>query len=344
MRLVFILFIFLITPPTEAILRLKFQHWFPQYESHWMERAGACHQEVSDYLNNNRKSQCRSPCSCAADCLLQDLHPTIQSNLASAQVLLGFAPAILLYFGPTIAEVAALSTYRPLLAVLLSLGSPGVSFDGLFRHVDLREPFVQPLSRSAHLWSRWLSRQSVGIRNAIRVLSYVFTLAALANNVQNSVYTDLRTISGWRCSAILLPLAWSLLAVVVHTWGMVAIRMRLRAGYRPSIKSAVRSVTFLEVLKCADNIWSETLLWLATLSAIIHMVFGVLVLSSLIFISASEALRMFVLYAASALLCRTVLLMESSMMRYEISKNKAAESSTGHVEIRQSGLSRAHTV
>ena len=143
---------------------------------------------------------------------------------------------------------------------------------------------------------------------------------------------------------MLVPLAWSLLAGVVHAWGMIAIRMQLGSGYRPSIRSVIRSTTFLDVLKGADNVLSEALLRLSALCAIIHMGFGILVLSSLIFISALEAIQIFVMYATSALMCHVVLLMELAMMRYEMSKNEEAERSAGPVAMYQVELSRAHTL
>ena len=333
-----------LTHPILATIRPKLHIWFPKYEARWIERAAACQQELQDYLHDNHTSGCAAPCACAADCILKDLPPTIQSNFASAQVLLGLTPAILVYFGPTVAEVAALSTYRPLLAVLLSLGSPAISIVGVFRYVDLRVPFTQPLSWNAGLWSTWVGHRGVRTRGFVHVSSYVVTLAAIANNVHTSVHTDLRTISGWRCSAILMPLAWSLLAGVVHLWGMIAIRMRLGRGYRPSIRSATRSTTFLDVLKGADNVLSEASLRLSALCATIHMGFGILVLSSLIFISALEAIQTFVLYAISALMCHVVLVLELASMRYELSKNEETERSAGDVAKHQVALSRAHTL
>jgi len=143
---------------------------------------------------------------------------------------------------------------------------------------------------------------------------------------------------------MLMPLAWSFLAGVVHAWGMIAIRMQLDSGYRPSIRSVIRSTTFLDVLKGADNVMSEALLRLSALCAIIHMGFGILVLSSLIFISALEAIQIFVMYATSALMRHVVLLMELAMMRYEMSKYEEAERLAGPVAMYQVELSRAHTL
>ena len=304
---------------TQAVLRFKLQQWFPTYEDHWTEAAASCHQELHYYFTDNR-TDCRSPCACAADCILQNVTGTIQSNLASAQVLLGLMPATLGFFGPSIAEVAALSTYRPFLAVLLSLGSPAINLNRLFGHVDVREPFIRPLSKSSRLWPAFLAHQNVFWRAAVQALTYVGAFAAIANNVYNSVYTDLRTISGWRCGALFMPLVWSLLAVVVHAWGMVAVRFRMgRSGHRPSIRAAVHSSAFRRVRLADENIVSESLFWFASLCAIIHNIFGILEMSSLVFISALEALQVFAMYSLSAICCQFILLLELANMRYELS-------------------------
>jgi len=63
------------------------------------------------------------------------------------------------------------------------------------------------------------------------------------------------------------------------------------------------------------------------------MVFGILVVSSLILISAIEATQIFIMYAASAFICHVVLLMELTMMRYGMSKKEEAERSARAVPI-----------
>lgn len=333
-----------ITPFAEALLRLKLQNWFPEYESRWIAQGASCQQELLNYLTTNRTAECHYPCACAADCFLQDLPPTIQSNFASAQVLLGLTPAILAYFGPTLAETAVFSTYRPLLAVLLSLGSPAISLGRLFGHVDLGEPFARPASRSSRIWSDWLSHQSRGTQAVLRVSIYMFALAAIANNVHTSVYTDLRTISGWRCGAIMMPLAWSGLAAVVHSMGMIAIRVHLENEYRLPIMPAVQSTILREGTRSRGRMLCEVLLWLASFLAIIHMVFGILVLSSLIFISTIEALQIFARYAASAVACQLVLLVELTMMRHELRATREMEAHSQAARKSDSELTRAHTI
>ena len=345
MRRTLLVTVIVYTASAHAILRLKLHFWFPQYEYHWITQAAGCKQRIENYLITNRTAACPDPCACAADCILNNLPPTIQSNLASAQVLLGLGPAVLVYFGPDLAEIAALSTYRPLLAILLSLGSPAINVRRIFRCVELREPFVQPVSASARLWSAWISCQSTRIRRIVRSLSYVCALAAIVNNVHNSVYTDLRTISGWRCGAVMMPLGWSLGAVVVHTWSMIAIRLRTKNKHMPAIRSLIQSTVFLDLPEAGAGVICEVLLWLASLSAVIHLTFGILVLSSLVFISTIEAVQVLVRYAASALMCQFVLLLELAMMRCELSREHEGQTNRAiSMPAAQSELVRPHTI
>lgn len=334
-------------PFTQAILRLKFQHWFPSYEAYEVDKVTQCQPLLMNYFENNRTAACHNPCACAADCLLQGLPGTIQSNFASAQVLLGFLPATLVFVGPTIAEVAALSTYTPLLAILIALGSPAINLSKIFQHIDVLAPFTRPISRISRLWPIWLARQDVFSRILIRMLSYIGAIAAIFLNVRNSIYTDLRTISGWRCGALFMPLVWSLLAVVVHAWGMIAIRIRSRCGYshRPSLQSALRSDMFLKVSTGKDSFLSELLLLIASACALAHLVFGVLDLSSLLFISTLEALQLFVWYLFSASLWQFILAMELALMRYEISRRSDTGhgASSGYPHAQTSAISRAYT-
>lgn len=230
----------------------------------------------------------------------------MQSNFSSAQILLGLLPGILGYLGPTIADVAALSTYRPLLATLLALGSPAINIDRVLRCIVVKEPFLESTSKTSYLWSTWLARQNVVLRGTLQGASYVAALAAMANNIWTSVYLDLRTISGWRCGALLMPLVWSLLAVVVHGWGMAAIRVQSAEGFQPSVGSAFRSTAFQAAINGSESVVSEVPIWIASLLTLVHLTFGVLVLSSLVFISAQEAIWIFLHFALSALICQMV--------------------------------------
>lgn len=115
-----VLTLLLLPLPATAILRLKLQNWFPTDRDYWIEAASKCEPKIQAYLNNNRTADCPIPCSCAADCILDDIPGTLESNYASVQVVLGLIPAVLLFIGPSVAEVAVISTRRPLLAVMIA--------------------------------------------------------------------------------------------------------------------------------------------------------------------------------------------------------------------------------
>jgi hypothetical protein len=324
MRLIF-LSLLLIALPTSAYRRSKFQNWFPKYKYHWIQAIeGPCHQELTNYIHNN-KTQCKSPCACVADCLLQNNTGTIQSNFASAQVLLGLIPVTLGVLGPTVAEVSVLSTYRPLLAILISMGSPAISLSRTFQHVDVRETIQKPRSALSQACSNWLARRHVAFRVLFEILAYLAALAAMCNNIRNSVDVDMRTISGWRCGALYLPLSWSMLAVVTHGLGMAAVRFQLRRNLTLSLKSLFLSETYKLVSKSKENIPSEILFLTASVCAVVNVTYGILVLSSLVFISALEAVQVFALYAVSAIVCHVILLFESVNMTHMLNQESSAD-------------------
>lgn len=306
--------------PVDAILRTKFHHWFPQYRERWVEGIeGPCRQDAINYMNNDRTT-CETPCACVADCLLQNITGTIQSNLASAQVLLGLVPVTAGLVGPTIAEVSILSTYRPLLAFLLAIGSPAINITRTFRRINVHEPFHKPTSPMSKAWSSWLASRSARVRILVKAATYAVALAAVAINIRNSIDLDMRTISGWRCGALHMPLVWSTFGAVVHFWGIVATRLRVwrRPSPSESLRSILQSQVFKSMDKARDNILSQGLFWMASFSAVVHMTFGVLVLSSLVFIGALEALQIFIVYAVSVMVCQLILLLELANMRYEL--------------------------
>jgi hypothetical protein len=56
--------------------------------------------------------------------MLDTLRPEQLANMNTATVVMGLTPTILAAIGPTATEIALLSFHRPLLTILLSVGSP----------------------------------------------------------------------------------------------------------------------------------------------------------------------------------------------------------------------------
>ena len=285
---------------------------------------------------------------------------------------LGLVPAVLLLIGPSIAEVAAISTRRPLLAVLIALGCPTSYLGRVFRRVDIYE-LLMLTDRSIigttlgeHLIKRYSGNATVvdtsGMikqcdrqvtARVVNLAMYVFALLAITNGVQISIYTDLRTISGWRCGALFMPMVSFLMSVVEHGWGMIAARVQrwpdrenaeaietvpVQAYTSPSgshvsvpnldsqaqtapqshinicdaqqplswLRSLLASDLYTQLLKAQPTLWSELIFWIAQASALVHMIFGIFELSSLVFISALESVQVFARFALSIVLCQIV--------------------------------------
>ena len=79
-----------------------------------------------------------------------------------------------------------------------------------------------------------------------------------------------------------------------------------------------------------DGEVGEDLFWFASLASIVHMVFGVLVFSSIMFVSTLDAVPVLVWYAVSAGVSHAVLIIKLAEMRLDLAKGDAAE---GTVEV-----------
>ncbi|KAI1337351.1 hypothetical protein F5Y15DRAFT_159417 [Xylariaceae sp. FL0016] len=89
----------------------KCQGWYENYTSPTVEDTWAeGHVQASNLAN----------------CILQQLPEWAKSELATISITLGLLPAALQYVGPDTTQIALLSFRRPLLATLLSFGSPAL--------------------------------------------------------------------------------------------------------------------------------------------------------------------------------------------------------------------------
>lgn len=313
----------------------KLQIWFPKYEYHWLRAGTFCKTELNDYWTNNR-SRCWATCACAVDCLLDHTSETIKSNMATANVILGLMPGILVLLGPSVAEMSLLSTRYPLFALLLSFASPAINITHLYRAPASPQSLLDTttsisLSKS-HTWTKGLPSWG---RTVIRVAEYALAGGMLGNTIQTSLYLDYRTVSGWRCSLMYMPLSWALASSLVHLIGFAAIRFQVRPSPPKSsnnptslVISALTWVSRLFVVQFdewkyvvangQDGIISEILFFLASAAGILHYIFGVLVFSSLVFVGALDTLPIVARYAASSVVCQAILLFELAGLRADV--------------------------
>ena len=266
--------------------------------------------------------------------------------------MLGLTPTILSSIAPSVSEISLLSSRRPLMATLLSIGGPAVYVP---RSLTYQSPLaiLRPTSSLFRQTRKPLSNRR---RWTWVALQYATVAAAVFNVVHTSWQLGLRTVITWKCNTSYMPVLWSTLAAAIHIvaaigWHSSYAMRRSRKEQRQSqyastwlssLAQTVREELTLSIdadvrlhvhKTCAtdasasgtppaeeeDESWVTIFaMQLADATSFVHLVFGTLVFSSLMFIATLDAAKVVLRYMVSGLLCRCVLL-------YELSGMKAAE-------------------
>ena len=138
--------------------------------------------------------------------------------MQSATIILGLMPTILAYVGPTVGEMALISSRRPVLAVFLTLGAPAIFAT---RPFDFNNP-RQSLKKDVGTFA--LSKQ-IPVRAAIMTAAqYLLLSLAVINCLLNSVQLGTSTILSWKCLWPYLQLGWYFMPLVPHFCAALSIR------------------------------------------------------------------------------------------------------------------------
>jgi hypothetical protein len=180
---------FLFIASSSAALTSQFQAFYPQHGPKYEYILHHnCSQQFANYLTGRPQDfeidwlGGGSPISVLVQpvvtCLLDNVSEYIKAASSSAQVLLGVTPPILATLGASTDELAMLNVIdrRPLLALLVSFGSPSVYMDRVF---DFRQP-EKMLQRSRGRYHPYRPGSSFK-RWALAALQYAFALGAVAN-------------------------------------------------------------------------------------------------------------------------------------------------------------------
>lgn len=312
-----------------------FQQWFPQFASDLETTLqDACstefqhyHNEVGLHANIENPLGCHAnsinPLGCLAgavvDCMLSNTNESTKANFASAAVLLGIMPTTLGLVGSNTVETALLALRRPILALLLAGGAPTVSplrtFDYGQPHKVLSRPFKH--RRFPDL------KSSPRLAVALVLFEYVCTGGAVVNLAHVCWQLSNLAICGFSPETAYLPLLWAFLALVIHIFG--AITNRFRISLRPIKGTAVE--LFMREFQLNACLPPTTLefkqesytfiffSWFTSTGSVLHIMFGTLVFSSILFISTRDAAYVVLRFVLSAVICRAVLMLELSGMR-----------------------------
>ena len=275
------------------------------------------------------------------NCMLANIPAAYLANYQAASVIMGLTPTILASLGPSVAETSLLSAHRPLLSFLISLGAPAVYPARVF---EFNDPY-SVLRHKEHL----LRLPLWGTRSAIicSVLEYIFALAAAAIIIATSAQLGAKTILVWGCTNQAMPLVWTFLSAAIHIGAALSYKIALNSndkrpnnGYQPTkvrgSKASAREGTLHRIssLLCSEfricalrkqlracelkdpPTMAVLLNCISGLGGFWHVVFGILIFSSLTFISVVEFTNyVFWRYILAAGICRLILMVELTGLR-----------------------------
>ena len=158
-------------------------------------------------------------------------------------------------------------------------------------------------------------------------MQYVLVVVAVFNVIYTSIQVGMSTVLNFDCANSILPLIWALIPLVIHfpTSAMFWIsrsRVDKKRLEQEGSRGLVQNELTLSIVQrplservFEPSLVSSSLHWLAGVMSFIHGVFGVLVFSSLLFVSIVDALVILLRYLASLLVCRAIIAFEISGMR-----------------------------
>ncbi|KAF7594438.1 hypothetical protein BBP40_009260 [Aspergillus hancockii] len=168
----------------------------------------------------------------------------------------------------------------------------------------------------------------------ISALEYVITLGAIANVGTAGYQLGKQCICNYAREITAQPLIWAFLVGLIHIGGTIALILRYRNIRTPDDDNALPK-TFRHRLplfisrELTPSQYSEPpgieeieesylflfFSWCTSTGTVIHILYGTMVLSSLLSISVEDALAMAGRYLASVVCCRIVLVYELAGLR-----------------------------
>ena len=298
-------------------------------------------------------------CEDVVDCIQQQLSEGDKSNFSSSQVILGVTPTLLAVIAPTLGELSMLSSSRPLLSLLISLGAPASFCSRTMAYDDPLDSLVPTRTIFTRSPFERGGPSNRAMRAALSLFEYLIVMVAVGNVIHASWTLGLQTIVSWRCEWNSLPFLWTTLSFIPpmiaslswHFSGtMKAVRRadsQSRASYGGSaigrwigrefrLSAANPKRHFLKNRVEAEHRFVVFVNIFAQLGSLFLVLFGTWTLSALLLIGAKDSLGYILRFYASAMFCRVVLMFELSGM--SAVENESESKLIEHEPVRHVGI------
>jgi hypothetical protein len=256
-----------------------------------------------------------------------------KAEMAITSVILGLLPATLQLIGPRMSDVSALGLQRPILALLICLGSPSVTLENERTGTD-----ISLQAQNKPLWPKFLVQPRLWLQIGISLCEYAIVMIAAANCILQAyqlsfwAVTLVSTIVGTFGNTIetFSPLLWVFLALPIHLLGLYALHLAKTPTPQTGSKleklkwrSRISRLVIQELTPCAFAKIVNTqpaefkpsyrllvLNWMIRIGVLLHVIYGTIVLSSMLFVSLFDALRLISRFLIGTIACRMVLAFE----------------------------------
>ena len=304
-----------------------------------------CREKIALYTDPAPKNWTWAAYTCiqATNCMMDNLSEMWKANLASSSVVLGLLPVILSAFGTKPGEIALLSYRRPLLALFISLGAPAI-------HTDRLGEFQNPVKlldnvpRTLHIprclrrgtWRLWF----------ISLFQYIAVVGAVCVAGQVSFELGSRSILNWSCEGWAYPVLWNIIPLTIHPFAILSLWVMVwKTQLHWSSGPEMCSVLWRQVLSSVRGAgWRDIRNWLwrrakyegtpaanqrpfftnlpeetklavflemgVDLAALVQLIFGTVVFSSLLMVSVWDSYIIVLKYAGAAIVCKAVFMYE----------------------------------
>ena len=309
----------------------KFEDWYSQYQVELNTvSTTVCNLSLKAYQGDMAARTTLGPvqdyCWAHMDCMMSTISEHIKASFSGTSILLGLAPTTLSLLGPSVGEMALISIHRPVLSLLLSLGAPAI-FPGRFLLWD--DPLRAKEPQTGSFLITPFSRMSAII---ISLAQYVFAAAAGANILHAGYRIGVKAVVSWSCPNSFWPLVWVVSSLAIHFVASGSLRAAIHRKKRLSKngdydgkvgRAGPLSVLYNEVTLSSNSCWqvsdlfdvrlgpvAVTLQYIGAFLAMIHLLFGTMVFSSLLLIGVKEAFYLILRFIGSATVCRLLLQFE----------------------------------
>ena len=222
---------------------IRFSDWFPKSTDYFADvSTGVCNASLRAFENAyydspsiplvnlgvKKEWPVHDLCDAHASCILEHTSEMRKASLATAGVLLGLMPTLLAVLSPSISELVLLSSQRPMLASILSVGAPGVLQRRIFEYEDPFELIeatesLKVSTRSLLVLGPWNTWKAM----VVALGQYLLALACAVNTTTLAIQTSNKSVISWGCTRTWPLILWVVVPTVIHWISAVGYRLTL---------------------------------------------------------------------------------------------------------------------